>query len=73
MLVTVGTTEAPVQWVKLRDWGYGPDLNNIVDSTFVDNIADASLFDYEDAKNIVVPRLERLLGTEFNAYGVEAQ
>lgn len=71
MSVTVGTTKTPVQWVKLRDWGYGYDLNNIVDSTFVDNLADASLFDYEDAKNIVVPRLERLLGTEFTTYGVE--
>lgn len=71
MLVMVGTTEAPVQWVKLRDWGYGDDLNNIVDSTFVDNIVDASLFDYEDAKNIVVPRLERLLSMKFTTYGVE--
>lgn len=71
MLVTVGTIEAPVQWVRLRDWGYGDDLNNIVDSTLVGNFADASLFDYEDAKNIVVPRLERLLSMKFTTYGVE--
>ena len=67
----VGTIKTPVQWVKLRDWGYGYDLNNIVDSILVDNLADASSFDYEDAKNLVVPRLERLLGTEFTTYGVE--
>lgn len=71
MLVAVGTTKTPVQWVKLRDWGYGDDLNNIVDSTLVDNFADASFLDYEDAKNFVVPRLEKLLDTKFTTYGVE--
>lgn len=71
MLVAVGTTKTPVRWVKLRDWGYGDDLNNIIDSALVDSFADASFFDYEDAKNLVVPRLETLLDTKFTIYGVE--
>jgi hypothetical protein len=46
-------------------------LNNLIDSTLVDDFADASLFEYEDAQNVVIPRLERLLGKEFVTYGVE--
>lgn len=71
MLVAVGTTKTPVWWVKLRDWGYGDELNNLIDSALVDSFADASFFDYEDAKNLVVPRLEKLLDTKFTIYGVE--
>ena len=71
MVVAVGTKATPVKWVELRDWGYGDDLNNLIDSTFVDSFANASLFDYEDAQNVVIPRLERLLGKEFVTYGVE--
>lgn len=71
MLVAVGTTKTPVRWVKLRDWGYGDELNNLIDSALVDSFADASFFDYEYAKNLVVPRLEKLLDTKFTIYGVE--
>lgn len=71
MLVAVGTIKTPVWWVKLRDWGYGDDLNNIIDSTLVGDFADASFFNYEDAKNLVVPRLEELLDKKFTTYGIE--
>ena len=50
MVVAVGTKATPVKWVELRDWGYGDDLNNLIDSTLVDDFADASLFEYEDAQ-----------------------
>ena len=65
MLVAIGTVSKPTKWIEIIDYDYGDDFTQYKNFSITNNQLDATLLPYEDAVNIVIPKVKEIFNDDF--------